>query len=75
MKSQIKSVKFIYYKGLKNLRDSYSISVKGFPTYYFKNINAFQADVYAISYLYLGDHVYLEDLTRTEYTIGKEVYR
>lgn len=89
MKSQIKSVKFIYYEGLENLRDSYYVCTEGlknlrdscyvctegFPTCYFKDINAFQANVHEISYIYLANYVYLVGLTRIEYNIGKEIYR
>lgn len=75
MKSAKYYIKFIYFKGIKKLRDSYSVKTLGFPSYYHKDMNAFSADIEYDYYMACQDSVFLNKLTRTELKVVRGVYR
>lgn len=75
MKSVKCNMKFIYFKGIKKLRDSYSVRTLNFPSYYEKDVNAFSACVEYDYYIDCCDFVFLNKLTRAELRVVRGVYR
>ena len=75
MKSAKCHIKFVYFKGIEKLRDSYSVKTLNFPNYYEKSVNAFSANIEYDYYISCCDSVFLDRLTRIEFKIVKGVYR
>ena len=76
MKSAISSTKFIYYRGRKHLSKSYSLKTEKLPIHYFKDMNAFQADIWTSNKtLICGTYIFISNLTNTSYTLAKKEYK